>query len=336
MSSYEEAGVSRKEADRWVDLIAGPMSKNFRREILSDVGDYGSFYEAPSHYSQPIWVATTDGVGTKLCLAEEAGDAAFVGIGQDVVAMCVNDLLACRAEPLIFLDYLATGKLKAKQSEKLVMGIIDACRRSGCSLIGGETAEMPGFYPPGRLDVAGFSVGVLEKTQRFNKKAVSAGDCIIAVPSSGFHSNGYSLIRKVMKEQSWNLDSQIEGQVLGESLLEPTKLYVNELLSLIRNESVLAAAHITGGGILENITRVYDESKVHAAFRLSDYEAPALMQTFCEAAKLDQKEAYSTWNMGIGFCLIVKPEFKEALLEMQPTYFVLGEMREGVSEPVVL
>lgn len=336
MSSYEESGVSRKAADEWVELISGPMAKNFRPEVLSGVGDYGSFYEAPSSYQEPIWVATTDGVGTKLCLAEEAGVSSFVGIGQDVVAMCVNDLLACRAEPLIFLDYLATGKLEPQQSEKLLLGIIEACKNSNCSLIGGETAEMPGFYPAGRLDVAGFSVGVLEKRQRFNKSLISAGDQIIGVPSSGFHSNGYSLIRKIMKDQSWRLDSQLDGEILGESLLQPTRLYINELLGLIREDQVLAAAHITGGGIIENISRVYDEQKVHAAFYLNRYEAPALMQTFCSAGQLEVREAFSTWNMGIGFCLIVKSEAVERILSQNPHYFLLGEIRGGAADPEIL
>lgn len=327
MSSYEQAGVSREGAQNWVAGFSDKMKQAYRPEILSQVGDYGSFYEAPRSYKDPIWVSTTDGVGTKLMLAEEAGAHALFGVGIDCVAMCVNDLLACRAEPLIFLDYLATGKLDQERSDKLIAGILEGCRQSNCSLIGGETAEMPQFYPKNRLDVAGFSVGVLERNQRFQKQEVKVGDLILGLKSSGFHSNGYSLIRKIMQDQRWTMASEIEGENLGDYLLRPTQIYVNSYLEIFRNPKVVAAAHITGGGLVENLPRVFDLEKCSAQIDLSSWDVPCMMQAFQKAAGVEQKEAYSTWNMGIGFSIIVRSEFAEELLADTKNDFVqIGEV----------
>ena len=226
---YRDAGVDRDGASGLVESLRERVKKTYRPEILSEIGDFGGFFQAPKSMKDPIFVATTDGVGTKLLLAEawteKTGNSkCHRGIGQDAVAMCVNDLLACRAEPLVFLDYLATGKLGSHVLENLLEGIIQACADSGCSLIGGETAQMPGFYANHRYDVAGFSLGVLERDQRLSPKNVMPGDLVYGIPSSGFHSNGFSLIRKVMEDEHWKLEDIVEGRALAEHLLEPTRL----------------------------------------------------------------------------------------------------------------
>jgi len=308
---YKAAGVDRELGDRFVDDIKPRLKATFRPEIESDIGDFGGFFRAPSHLKNPLWVATTDGVGTKLLLAEEAGQ--HRGVGQDVVAMCVNDLLCCRAEPIVFLDYLATGKIDQKILDEVVIGMADACLESGCSLIGGETAEMPGYYSPKRYDVAGFSLGVLEREKRFDRKNVKPGDVVFGFASSGFHSNGYSLVRKIMGDQNWTLNSHIEGVVLGDFLLKPTELYVKRALKLFASDDVKACAHITGGGLIENLPRGIDETSVRIVLKKDRIQTPPAMQAFVRAAKLEAKEAYSTWNMGIGFCVIGSKELRPSI-----------------------
>jgi phosphoribosylformylglycinamidine cyclo-ligase len=269
-----------------------------------------------------VFVATTDGVGTKLLLAEEA--QAHRKIGQDLVAMCVNDLVACKAEPLVFLDYLATGKIDREQLNEVLLGIVDACRESNCSLIGGETAEMPGFYKPGRYDLAGFSVGAMERSDRMKRESVVAGDIIYGLPSSGFHSNGYSLVRRVLERQNWKLSDLRHGRSLGEALLEPTKLYVRQALELFRLVPVKAASHITGGGLIENLPRGFEESKVSAVIQRSRIPTSAVMRDFVGAAELSEVEAFSTWNMGIGFCVVVSQADRSKI--PQGNWIELGHM----------
>ncbi len=302
---YREAGVDRELADQFVEGLKEKVRKTYRPEILGELGDFGGFFQAPRHMKDPIFVASTDGVGTKLALAESWGGKAHKAVGQDVVAMCVNDLVACRAEPLLFLDYLATGKLEPQLLNLLLEGIVDACAESGCTLAGGETAEMPGYYPSGRYDVAGFSVGVLERADRLSANSVMPGDIVVGMKSSGFHSNGFSLVRKVLEKQNWKLDEVKDGICLGDYLLEPTKLYVKPVLKLFSQLNVKAASHITGGGLIENLPRGVNESKVKIVLERKSLLVPALMQRFVEAAALEEREAFSTWNMGTGFCLIV-------------------------------
>jgi len=328
MTDYKASGVDRAAAQNWVEDLGAELRSSFREEILSKVGGFGASFVSPKHYQKPVWVATTDGVGTKLLLAEEAGDSAFFGIGIDLVAMCVNDLLACRAEPLVFLDYLATDKLRSSRTTPLLRGVVEACRQSKCSLIGGETAEMPGFYPNNRLDVAGFAIGVIEREKIWKKEAVGKGDVILGMASSGFHSNGYSLIRKVMQQESWSLDTQVEGQCLGDFLLTPTKLYIQDLYQLLLHPVVKAGVHITGGGLVENLPRVFDSEKCRAKVNSQGWKIPSLMQSFCERAKIQRQEAFSTWNMGVGFCFIVESKEAEQILnERSPAIFRLGEIR---------
>lgn len=327
-TDYKAAGVDRELAQQWVEGFQDQMEATYRPEVLGERNDFGNYFQAPNSYREPLWVATTDGVGTKLELAEKAGASSYVGIGQDLVAMCVNDLLACRAEPLVFLDYLATGKIEIDSKMKLMSGIVNACKQSGCSLIGGETAEMPGFYPPGRFDVAGFAIGVLEKSKRFVKAAAQPGDAIVGVASSGFHSNGYSLIRKIMQEQNWQLDTEVEGEVLGDYLLRPTTLYIKELLEVCRDEAVKAAIHITGGGLVENLPRAFKDEAFAITIDTKAWAVPPVMQAFQMAGKIDDREVFSTWNMGIGFCFIMEAGAAARLCQENSKFLKIGEVRE--------
>lgn len=300
---YKEAGVDRHKADSWIRSHSKDFQSNYRPEVLSQLGGFGAFFEAPKNYQDPVFCATTDGVGTKIELAEELGDGAFFGIGVDLVAMCANDLLVCRAEPLVFLDYLATGRLDEARGSSFIKGVVEGCRQAGASLVGGETAEMPGFYSANRMDVAGFCVGVAERMLVQSAPSVEEGDQIVGFPSSGFHSNGFSLIRKVLEKKSidWTRD-----ETLREALLRPTKIYVREHLELMQSSEVRAAVHITGGGIVENLPRALPEV-LCAEINCRSWEVPQLMQEFADWAELDPVEAYSTWNMGIGLCLIGGP-----------------------------
>lgn len=329
---YKSSGVDRAEGDRFVSNLEPVIRSTFRKEVESDVGDFGAFFRAPSHLKDPLWVATTDGVGTKLLIAEEL--KVHRGIGQDVVGMCVNDLLCCRAEPIVFLDYLATGKIEAGAMVELVEGIAAACKESNCSLVGGETAEMPGYYPAGRYDVAGFSIGVLERHQRFDPKKVVPGDLIFGFTSSGFHSNGYSLVRKVVEKQKWKWSQNLEGQILGEALLKPTELYVKRILELFSKTDVKAAAHITGGGLIENLPRGVDEKSVSLLLQKSRIPTPPLMKKFAEAAELDEREAFSTWNMGVGFCVIAPSSSTEII--QKAGGLQIGTVIKKASDTVIL
>ncbi len=315
---YKDSGVDRHAGDQFVEGIKEKAKRTLRPEVLGEIGDFGGFFQAPKYLKDPVWVASTDGVGTKLLLAEEVGTTkAHRAVGQDVVAMCVNDIVACGAEPIIFLDYLATGKLERRVLDDLMSGIADACLESKCALIGGETAEMPGYYPAGRYDVAGFSLGAMERSARLNPKNVQPGDIIIGFESSGFHSNGYSLVRKVLEKQKWKLDQNLEGHIIGDYLLRPTNLYVQLVLKLLRDLKITPKgfSHITGGGLVENLPRGVIEEDVTLILKKEKIPTAPLMKRFVDAAKLEEAEAYSTWNMGIGFCAIVSEKDREKVMK---------------------
>jgi len=328
LSDYKASGVDREAAATWIQELSPAIQSSFRPEILTGIGGFGAAFRIPEAIKDPVLMATTDGVGTKLMLAEMAGDESFFGIGIDLVAMCVNDLLACRAEPLIFLDYLATDRLNRSRATRLIKGVVEGCRQSLCSLVGGETAEMPGFYSSNRMDVAGFSVGVVDQSKLWKRDLIKAGDIILGVASSGFHSNGYSLVRKLLIKENWTLDSQVEGEVLGEAILKPTRLYVRDLLPICLQDDVKAGVHITGGGLVENLPRSFPKT-LKAKIDTANWERPSLMQAFVERLKVEKKEAYSTWNMGVGFCLIATPKKADELLEHSPElFFRVGELIE--------
>jgi phosphoribosylformylglycinamidine cyclo-ligase len=306
--TYASAGVDIDEGERMVSLIK-PLVKTTRRpEVLGGIGSFAGFFRFPSRkYADPVLVSGTDGVGTKVKIAAMAGSLSTVGI--DLVAMCVNDILVHGAEPLFFLDYYATGKLSADEGARVVSGVAEGCRQAGCALLGGETAEMPSVYRDGEFDLAGFAVGVADREKIVTGKGVRRGDAVIGLASSGFHSNGYSLVRKIvfgiMKKKIGERVPGWEGTV-AEELLRPTRIYVKPVLALLRKVEVGGMAHITGGGIPGNLPRSLPKG-VRAVIDRGSWDVPAPMRTVVEAARLPEAEAFRTFNMGIGMALMVRP-----------------------------
>lgn len=307
--TYKKAGVDIDAANHSVDLIKKWVGRTRRPEVLADIGSFGGFFALDNKkYQEPVLVSGTDGVGTKLRIAQMMGIHHTVGI--DLVAMCVNDILVHGAEPLFFLDYIAIGKLHPEQVEALVQGVSEGCVQAGCALIGGETAEMPGFYAEDEYDLAGFTVGVVDKPKLINGDAMQDGDILIGLPSSGIHSNGYSLVRKVLLEEAGlKLDEPIEalGQTLGEALMTPTRIYVKSVLALLEEVEVKGMAHITGGGIAENLQRSIPEG-MGAEIDASAIEIPAIFKLIQRLGKVPAEEMFRTFNMGVGFIIAVKPD----------------------------
>lgn len=324
-TDYRSAGVDRDAGEAWLDELGSEIKRGFRKEVLSPIGGFGAIFESPKNYREPVWVASTDGVGTKLILAEEAGDESFFGIGIDCVAMCVNDLLACGAEPVVFLDYLATGKLNKNRNQHFLRGVLKGCELAGCSLVGGETAEMPGFYESHRMDVAGFSIGVMEKSQLSRAKA-QVGDRVWGFVSNGFHSNGYSLIRKIFKEHADFLKTKKSREEWLRYLLQPTEIYVKKVLPLLRSPGARMGSHITGGGLVENLPREVADGLV-LSLRRSAIPSSEPMKIFLEKCSLTETELYSTFNMGIGFCVIGDPSLEREAMAVGAIY--LGDVVAG-------
>jgi phosphoribosylformylglycinamidine cyclo-ligase len=313
--TYASAGVDIDEGERMVSLIKPMVKATHRPEVLGEIGSFAGFFRFPVRkYKDPVLVSGTDGVGTKVKIAAEAGSLSTVGI--DLVAMCVNDILVHGAEPLFFLDYYATGKLSADDGARIVSGVVEGCRQAGCALLGGETAEMPSVYQRGEFDLAGFAVGAVDRSKIISGKSVKAGDVLVGLASSGFHSNGYSLVRKVVFEiMKKKVSSRVEGWegTVGEELLRPTRIYVKPILSLLKKIPVQGMAHITGGGIPGNVPRSLPKG-VRAVIDIGSWDIPPVMRTVVSAAKLDAAEAYRTFNMGIGMVLMVRPGDVDALL----------------------
>ena len=319
---YREAGVDVEAGRAFVEKIRTLVQSTHRPEVLGGLGGFSGCFQLPGGYQEPVLVSGTDGVGTKLKLAQDINCHNTVGI--DLVAMCVNDVLTSGAEPLFFLDYLATGKLNSEQLTQVVAGISEGCRLSGCALLGGETAEMPGFYQPGEYDLAGFCVGIVEKSQMLNGSQVQVGDIAIGLASQGVHSNGFSLVRKIVSESatlspaslSWDTRlEQFAGQSLGEVLLTPTQIYVKPVLEARRaGIEIHGMAHITGGGLPENLPRCLgiDQSiQVHP----NSWSVPPIFQWLADAGQLSADTLFNTFNMGIGFVLLVSPEQAEPTLK---------------------
>lgn len=314
--SYRAAGVDIDAANESVNMLKKWVDATRRPEVLSDVGGFGGLFALSGQYREPILVAGTDGVGTKLRIAQQLGIHDQVGI--DLVAMSVNDILVQGAEPLFFLDYIGVGKLNPQQIEALVKGVSQGCQQAGCSLIGGETAEMPGFYREDEYDLAGFAVGVVEKDKLIDGSKIAAGDVIIALPSSGLHSNGFSLARKVLLEVAgYQLSDHIPGykQTLGEILLTPTRIYVRPVLKLLARAEVKGMAHITGGGILENVARILPEG-LKAQIDCGKIAVPAVFQLIAEKGQIAAAEMFRTFNMGIGFAIIVSMHYYDKALKL--------------------
>ncbi|NLZ92603.1 MAG: phosphoribosylformylglycinamidine cyclo-ligase [Firmicutes bacterium] len=331
--TYKEAGVDIEAGNEAVRLMRKHVRSTLRPEVLTDIGGFGGLFALKTGYKEPILVSGADGVGTKLKLAFMLDKHDTVG--QDAVAMCVNDIVVQGAEPLFFLDYLAVGKLQPEKVAEIVGGVAAGCRLAGCALIGGETAEMPGFYAEGEYDLAGFAVGVVERRLLVDGSKIKQGDIVIGLTSSGLHSNGFSLARKVLLEKTgWELEMYRPefGKTLGEELLTPTKIYVPAILTLLQHINVRGMAHITGGGLLENIPRCLPNG-LGVTIDKNCWELPAVFTLIKEVGQVPEEEMFRTFNMGIGYVLIVSPEDKAAavalLQEAGEVPVCLGEVVKG-------
>ena len=330
---YREAGVDIEKGNRFVEQIKSLVQATHNSSVLSNIGGFSGMVSLnTSHYAEPVLVSSTDGVGTKLKIAFMMDKHDTVGI--DLVAMCVNDIVVTGAKPLFMLDYLSTGVLKLETAADIVKGVAEGCRQAKCSLIGGETAEMPGFYPPGEYDLAGFAVGVVDKGDIVDGSRVAVGSALIGLGSSGLHSNGYSLVRRIVFEElKLKMDSQVPDlpRPLGEELLEPTKIYVETLQYLRRDFYLDAMAHITGGGILENLPRVLPDS-CRAVIKRGSWDIPPIFQFLQKAGKLGEREMLRTFNSGLGMVLVVPANQADSVIErlsaMEQPGWIVGEVAE--------
>ena len=337
--SYKAAGVDVTAGYKGVELMKKAVQATYTNAVISDIGGFGGLY-APQikGMEEPILVSGTDGVGTKLKLAflMDKHDT----IGEDCVAMCVNDVICTGASPMFFLDYMALGKNIPEKVATIVAGVAEGCKKANCSLIGGETAEMPGFYPVDEYDLAGFCVGIVDKKKIINNKTIEIGDKVIGLKSSGVHSNGFSLVRKVFDVNKENLNEYIEslGCTVGEALLEPTKIYVKPILKLIEQVKVKGISHITGGGFYENMPRMLREG-VALKIDKNSYEVPPIFKLIAERGNIPERDMYNTFNMGIGMAVIV-PESEvekslEILKEAGEEAYLIGEVIAGNKEIIV-
>lgn len=332
---YRDAGVDVEAGRAFVERIRNMVSSTYRPEVVGDLGGFGGYFRVPTGYTEPLLVSGADGVGTKLKLAHRLNRHDTVGI--DLVAMCVNDVLTSGAEPLFFLDYLATGKLNQDQLAEVVTGISEGCRQAGCALLGGETAEMPGFYQPGEYDLAGFCVGIVEKSELLDGSRVEVGDVAVGLASTGIHSNGFSLVRNIISESaySWNDDlDELQGN-LGEILLTPTRIYVKDVLEARRSGlEIHGMAHITGGGLPENLPRCLGGKSVK--IEPENWPVPPIFEWLAHEGNVSLPEMYRTFNMGIGFVLIVPADRAEETVgwfsEREVPAYRMGEVVEGNGE----
>lgn len=332
--TYAQAGVSIEAGNALVKAIAPLAKATARAGANADLGGFGAFFDPrAAGYKDPLLVASTDGVGTKLKLAIDYNR--HDGVGIDLVAMCVNDLIVQGAEPLFFLDYFATGKLDSGVAERVVAGIAEGCRISGAALIGGETAEMPGMYAEGDYDLAGFTVGAVERTDTLTGQNIRAGDILLGLASSGVHSNGYSLVRRLAADKGWKLDRPAlfdQNILLIDALLAPTRIYVKSLLPLVREKRINALAHITGGGLLENLPRVLSDG-LHAVVEADSWPQPRLMAFLQAQGNIEPDEMARTFNCGIGMVAVVSAEqadgVTKALEEAGETVFRIGHIEAG-------
>jgi phosphoribosylformylglycinamidine cyclo-ligase len=324
MITYKDSGVNKEEGYKSVDLIKDMAKATHSKNVLTGLGGFGAMYEL-GKYENPVLVSGTDGVGTKLEIAFKTNTYDTVGI--DCVAMCVNDILCHGAKPIFFLDYLACGKLEAEVSSQIVSGVAKGCLDSGAALVGGETAEMPGFYKPGDYDIAGFTVGVVEKSKIISGDKVKEGDKIIAIASSGVHSNGFSLVRKLVTDYN----EEFQGKKISETLLTPTKLYVKPVLKLLETYDINGMAHITGGGLIENVPRTIPAG-LEAHIEKSKIEILEIFK-YLQSKGVPEDEMWGTFNMGVGFVLIVNPELSENIIAdleaMGERAYEIGTIEKG-------
>lgn len=326
-NTYKSAGVDKEEGYKTVDKIKSAVAETHNKNVLNNLGSFGAFYEI-GNYKNPVLVSGTDGVGTKLKVALDTKQ--YDSIGVDCFAMCANDILCHGAKPLFFLDYLACGKLDSDIAAEIVLGMVKACKDNECALIGGETAEMPGMYQPGDYDVAGFCVGIVEKDQIIDGSKIKTGDKIIALPSSGFHSNGFSLVRKVFP----NFEEEFEGKPLYETLLVPTRLYYQDIHKLLNEVPLHGIAHITGGGLYENIPRIIADG-LCATIDASKIKIPNVMLELEKRGGIAREEMFGTFNMGVGMIVVVDADHAHKVLELLDDAYEIGKIAEG-NEKIVL
>ncbi len=331
--SYKNAGVDITAGYEAVKMMKGSIARTLTDGVVSDIGGFGGLFQPDlSSMKQPVFVSGTDGVGTKLKLAFLLDKHNTVGI--DCVAMCVNDVICCGAKPLFFLDYIAVGKNVPERVADIVSGVAEGCVQSGAALIGGETAEMPGFYPEDEYDLAGFCVGVVDREKIVDINSISAGDVIIALPSSGVHSNGFSLVRKVFDVENADLNAYADvlGKPLGECLLTPTKIYVKPMLALFEQINVKGVSHITGGGFYENIPRALPKGKC-AKINGESLRIPPIFKLIAEKGNVPERDMFNTYNMGVGMCVIVSADDADKALEILKgngeDAYVMGEVIDG-------
>ena len=325
--SYKTSGVDVKKGDALINLIKPFAKKTNRAEIMEGIGGFSAITSIPKRYKDPLIVSATDGVGTKIEIAELMKNHST--IGEDLVAMCVNDLITCGAEPLFFLDYLVTEKINLSKAKEIIKGIAKGCEIANCSLIGGETAEHPNAFPKEKYDLAGFSVGVVEKKNILRKNKIKNGDLLISLKSSGLHSNGFSLIRELIKRKKLNLKAKMGSKNLGEILLHPTKIYVKEILELQKNINLKAIAHITGGGLIGNLKRIIPEKIEINLFKNSLFNFnKKLFSLIQEASNLSDEEMLNTFNCGNGMVIVISEneleKTKKILIELKIAYKIIG------------
>ncbi|MFC5702456.1 phosphoribosylformylglycinamidine cyclo-ligase [Cohnella faecalis] len=333
--AYKQAGVDIAAGNEAVERMKKHVKRTFRPEVLTGLGGFGGLFGLnKDKYEEPVLVSGTDGVGTKLKLAFQMDKHDTIGI--DAVAMCVNDVIVTGAEPLFFLDYLACGKLVPEKIEAIVKGIADGCEQAGCALIGGETAEMPGMYQDGEYDIAGFTVGIVDKPKAIDGSTIKPGDAVIGLASSGIHSNGFSLVRRLLLEQQgYSLDQklpELDGKTLGEVLIEPTRIYVKQILKLLESIQIKGMAHITGGGFIENIPRVLPEG-VNVDIKSGSWPVHAIFDVMQRDGSITDRDMYTTFNMGVGMVLVVPAEQAEQALsiakELGEKAYLIGQVTEG-------
>ena len=320
-NTYKSAGVDKEEGYKTVDKIKSAVAETHNKNVLNNLGSFGAFY-AIGEYKNPVLVSGTDGVGTKLKIALDTKK--YDSIGIDCFAMCANDILCHGAKPLFFLDYLACGKLDSNVASEIVLGMVKACKDNECALIGGETAEMPGMYQVGDYDVAGFCVGIVERDEIIDGSKIKKGDKIIAIPSSGFHSNGFSLVRKVFPD----FEEEFEGKPLYETLLEPTRLYYQPIHKLLKVVSLSGIAHITGGGLIENVPRIIPNG-LCAEIKTEKIRIPSIMLELEKRGNVDRMEMFGTFNMGVGMVVVVDEKDAEKVLSTLKDAYEIGEITEN-------
>ena len=332
--TYKNAGVNIDAGNKLVDLIKPAIRSTQRPEVLSSLGGFsGLFALQQNNYKQPILVSSTDGVGTKLRLAQQLNQHSTIGI--DLVAMCVNDVIVQGAEPLFFLDYFATGKLSVEKAQAVIEGIAEGCRQAGAALIGGETAEMPGMYDDGEYDLAGFCVGVVDQEDLIDGSNITDGDLIVGLPSSGIHSNGFSLVNKVLETTNTSLDQKINKRILGEILLTPTVIYTKVVLQLIQSLSIHGICHITGGGLLENVPRIIPDG-LSANINTTTWSRPEIFNWLQKMGQVENNEMHRVFNCGIGMlCILPKDQADKAIeISQQKNHKakIIGETTKSTSE----